>query len=91
MIPKQNCAFITYSTRPAAEKAVEDSFNKLLIKGIICVNSHICFREFIGHRIKVLWGRSQTTLTVSNKTGGSTKLANVPGLPERNTINIAIS
>lgn len=33
IIPKQHCAFVTYSTRPAAEKAVEDSFNKLIIKG----------------------------------------------------------
>lgn len=33
VISKQSCAFITYTTRPAAEKAVEQTFNKLIIKG----------------------------------------------------------
>jgi pre-mRNA-splicing factor RBM22/SLT11 len=66
MIPAQSCAFITYSTCPAAEKAVENSSNKLIIKG---------------HRIKVLWGRSQTTLSLPS--GGKKNLSNVPGLPER--------
>lgn len=44
---------------------------------------NVLFPVLIGHRIKVLWGRSQGTLPVSNKSGGSTQLANVPGLPER--------
>ena len=33
MVHKQNCAFITYTTRPAAEKAAEGSFGSLIIKG----------------------------------------------------------
>lgn len=66
MVHKQNCAFITYTTRPAAEKAAEGSFGSLIIKG---------------NRLKVLWGRSQATFPTAGSKGG-TELANVPGLPE---------
>lgn len=33
VVPKQKCAFVTFSTRPAAEKAADGSFNKVIIKG----------------------------------------------------------
>ena len=30
---KQKCAFVTFTTREAAERAAEGSFNKMVIKG----------------------------------------------------------
>ena len=36
VVPKQKCAFVTFSTRPAAEKAADGSFNKVIIKGAVC-------------------------------------------------------
>ena len=33
MVPRQNCCFVTYNTRDAAEKAAEGSFNKAVIRG----------------------------------------------------------
>lgn len=49
VISKQNCAFITYTTRPAAEKAVEESFNKLIIKGNF--HSVLCFKSILPDKI----------------------------------------
>lgn len=40
LISKQHCAFMTYSTRGAAEKAADTSFNKLIIKGILHCYGH---------------------------------------------------
>ena len=34
MVHKQGCAFITYTTRQAAEKAASGSFGSLIIKGM---------------------------------------------------------
>ena len=33
MVPKQGCAFVQFTSRPAAEKAAEATFNKLVIRG----------------------------------------------------------
>ena len=34
VVPKQKCAFVTFTTRQAAEKAADGSFNKVIIKGM---------------------------------------------------------
>lgn len=62
---KQNCAFVTFTTREAAELAIERSFQKLVI---------------YGQRLSIRWGRSQgkKATTESEQTY---RLAPVPGLP----------
>eukprot|EP00112_Aurelia_sp_Birch-Aquarium-sp1_P013785 Seg2942.4 transcript_id=Seg2942.4/GoldUCD/mRNA.D3Y31 product="Pre-mRNA-splicing factor RBM22" protein_id=Seg2942.4/GoldUCD/D3Y31 len=65
MVARQNCGFVTFTTRPAAETAAERSFNKLIIKG---------------RRLKILWGKSQADKPKTGKDGGL-KLTPVPGLP----------
>lgn len=65
MVPRQNCAFVCFTTRAAAETASERSFNKLILKG---------------RRLKIMWGKSQGQSPVPGKQGG-TPLAPVPGLP----------
>jgi pre-mRNA-splicing factor RBM22/SLT11 len=44
VVGKQNCAFVTYTDREAAELAVERSFQKLVIHG---------------QKLSIRWGRSQ--------------------------------
>lgn len=44
MVVQRACAFVTYTTREAAEKAAEELANKLVIKGV---------------RLKLMWGRPQ--------------------------------
>ncbi|GAB2301673.1 hypothetical protein Dimus_035704 [Dionaea muscipula] len=44
MVVQRACAFVTYTTREAAEKAAEELSNKLVIKGL---------------RLKLMWGRPQ--------------------------------
>jgi pre-mRNA-splicing factor RBM22/SLT11 len=44
MVLQRACAFVTYTTREAAEKAAEELANKLVIKGV---------------RLKLMWGRPQ--------------------------------
>ena len=34
IVAKQKCAFVTYTTREAAEKAADGSFNKLIVNGM---------------------------------------------------------
>ena len=34
IVAKQKCAFVTYTTREAAEKAADSSFNKLIVNGM---------------------------------------------------------
>ncbi len=44
---KARYAFITFSTRAAAEKAADATFNKLIVKGVcvcVCVCIIICLR-----------------------------------------------
>ncbi|KAL4431000.1 hypothetical protein ABPG75_006256 [Micractinium tetrahymenae] len=43
-VASRNCAFVTYATRAAAEKAADELANKLTVKG---------------HRLKLLWGKPQ--------------------------------
>lgn len=72
VVRKSNCAFVQYTTRTAAEAAIEKAFQKLTIHGI---------------RLAVRWGRSQGKRKEddeSDKLGSSTKLqkvASIPGLP----------
>lgn len=44
VIEHRNCAFVTYTTRGAAERAAEELANRLIVKG---------------HRCKLMWGRPQ--------------------------------
>ena len=67
MVTRQNCAFVTFTTRPAAETAAERSYNKLIIKG---------------RRLKILWGKSQAEKPKAGA-GGGVNLTPVPGLPGR--------
>ncbi|XP_061355274.1 zinc finger CCCH domain-containing protein 49-like [Gastrolobium bilobum] len=46
MVLQRACAFVTYTTREAAEKAAEELSNKLVIKGL---------------RLKLMWGRPQSS------------------------------
>ena len=46
MVLQRACAFVTYTTREGAEKAAEELSNKLVIKGL---------------RLKLMWGRPQTS------------------------------
>ena len=39
------------------------------------------YAHHVGHRLKILWGKSQATVPVPGKKGGR-ELAPVPGLPE---------
>ena len=34
MAQKQKCAFVTFTTREAAERAAQGSFNRTVIKGV---------------------------------------------------------
>ena len=45
VVPLSNCAFVTYTTREAAETAVEKLHNNLVVRGA---------------RLKIMWGRPQT-------------------------------
>ena len=65
MVPKQNCAFVTFTTRQAAEAAADGTFNKLVIKQ---------------QRLKILWGKAQGQAPVSGDGAGSNKLPPVAGL-----------
>jgi len=49
-VSKQNCAFVNFASRSAAEAAAEKSANKLTIHG---------------QRLKVLWGKSMSTFEKS--------------------------
>ncbi|XP_067139758.1 pre-mRNA-splicing factor RBM22 [Centruroides vittatus] len=67
MLARQQCAFIQFTTRTAAELAAEKAFNKL----ILC-----------GRRLTIKWGRSQAKSSVpTTKEGEGKKLEPVPGLP----------
>ncbi|NXU47713.1 RBM22 factor, partial [Turnix velox] len=70
VVQRQQCAFIQFATRQAAEVAAEKSFNKLIING---------------RRLNVKWGRSQAARGKEKDKEGTTesgiKLEPVPGLP----------
>lgn len=65
VLAKQQCAFIQFTTRAAAESAAERTFNKL----ILC-----------GRRMTIRWGRSQGRQKTSLEEG-EIDLEPVPGLP----------
>ncbi|XP_078435552.1 zinc finger CCCH domain-containing protein 40-like [Wolffia australiana] len=44
LVPQRACAFVSYTTREAAEKAAEELSNKLIVKGL---------------RLKLMWGKPQ--------------------------------
>lgn len=71
IVRKSNCAFIQYTTRAAAEVAVEKSFQKLILNNF---------------RLTIRWGKSQGKRKdeEEEKSGSKTKIqkvASVPGLP----------
>jgi pre-mRNA-splicing factor RBM22/SLT11 len=68
VVPRQQCAFVQYTTRGAAEMAAEKSFNKLIING---------------QRLNIKWGKSQGQGPVLLGVGDEDEAnyAPVPGLP----------
>jgi len=69
VVPRQQCAFVQYTTRAAAEAAAEKSFNKLIISG---------------QRLNIKWGKSQglQQITADQKDHIDGRyLEPVPGLP----------
>uniref|UniRef100_A0A8C9Q1W9 Pre-mRNA-splicing factor RBM22 n=1 Tax=Spermophilus dauricus TaxID=99837 RepID=A0A8C9Q1W9_SPEDA len=70
VIQRQQCAFIQFATRQAAEVAAEKSFNKLIVSGC---------------RLKVKWGRSLAARGEEKEKDGTKdsgiQLEPVPGLP----------
>lgn len=66
MVPRQQCAFIQYTGRTAAESAAEKTFNKLILGG---------------RRLTIKWGRSQGRQAISATETSRDVLEPVPGLP----------
>ena len=69
VVPRQQCAFVQYTTRVSAEAAAERSFNKLILNG---------------QRLNIKWGKSQGMQqpTVDQKDNIDGRyLEPVPGLP----------
>lgn len=54
MVLQRACAFVTYTTREAAEKAAEELSNKLVIKGL---------------RLKLMWGKPQAPKSETENQG----------------------
>nr|XP_023017650.1 pre-mRNA-splicing factor RBM22 [Leptinotarsa decemlineata] len=65
LVPKQQCAFVQYTTRAAAEAAAEKTFNKLILGG---------------RRLTIKWGRSQGRTGPSSIVHAE-NYEPVPGLP----------
>ncbi|GLV35834.1 uncharacterized protein CBL_01014 [Carabus blaptoides fortunei] len=66
LVPRQQCAFVQYTTRPAAELAAEKTFNKLILGG---------------RRLTIKWGRSQGRQASTVGHQNLDPLEPVPGLP----------
>ncbi|XP_059472770.1 pre-mRNA-splicing factor RBM22 [Neocloeon triangulifer] len=69
LVPRQQCAFIQYTSRSAAEVAAERTFNKLILQG---------------RRVTIKWGRSQARQGApgsKDPEGNFSELEPVPGLP----------
>lgn len=68
VVSKQQCAFIQFTSRHAAEAAAEKSFNKLIING---------------RRLNIKWGKSQgqTGVPEEKEEDETPDLEPVPGLP----------
>ncbi|XP_020216347.1 zinc finger CCCH domain-containing protein 49 [Cajanus cajan] len=62
MVLQRACAFVTYTTREGAEKAAEELSNKLVIKGL---------------RLKLMWGRPQTSKPESDGSDQARQQASV--------------
>lgn len=66
LVPKQQCAFVQYTTRAAAENAAEKTFNKLILGG---------------RRLSIKWGRSQGRIGTTIGAQNLEVYEPVPGLP----------
>lgn len=66
LVPKQQCAFVQYTTRSAAENAAEKTFNKLILGG---------------RRLTIKWGRSQGRSGPTLGAQNLDAYEPVPGLP----------
>ena len=69
VVPKQQCAFIQFTSRHPAEAAAEKSFNKLIING---------------RRLNIKWGKSQGQTGIQEEKeeeDETLELEPVPGLP----------
>ncbi|XP_025832921.1 pre-mRNA-splicing factor RBM22 [Agrilus planipennis] len=66
MVPKQQCAFVQYTTRAAAEHAADKTFNKLILGG---------------RRLTIKWGRSQGRQGLQVVNQNLETFEPVPGLP----------
>lgn len=68
MVPRQQCAFVQFVNRSAAEAAAEASFNKLILNG---------------RRLSIKWGKSQGQVAGVGRREGEMdpSLEPVPGLP----------
>ncbi|GLG96642.1 hypothetical protein R5R35_010434 [Gryllus longicercus] len=70
LVARQQCAFIQFTSRTAAEQAAERTFNKLILAG---------------RRLTIKWGRSQARQPSASARGegldGMEELEPVPGLP----------
>ncbi|GJQ65490.1 hypothetical protein Trydic_g7594 [Trypoxylus dichotomus] len=66
IVPKQQCAFVQYTTRAAAETAAEKTFNKLILGG---------------RRLTIKWGRSQGRIGTGIVNPNAEIYEPVPGLP----------
>lgn len=76
MVPRQNCAFVCFTSRHSAENAAEKSFNKLILKG---------------RRLKIMWGKAQGQQPSTTAKGpADPTYAPVPGLPGGEWINQTI-
>lgn len=66
LVPKQQCAFVQFTKRSAAELAAEKTFNKLVLGG---------------KRLSIRWAYSQAKQTNTNMPKVNRSFDPVPGLP----------
>jgi RNA recognition motif-containing protein len=74
VVPKQSCAFVQFTQREAAERAANESFNKLVVDG---------------KRLTVKWGKPASMQSANSRSGEAGAFESsyepVPGLPTGNT------
>ena len=75
VVTKQQCAFVQFTTRAAAEAAAEKSFNKLILNG---------------RRLNIKWGKSQAQQETPKLGGEGGSLEPVPGLPGGKSVSMII-
>lgn len=66
LVPRQQCAFVQFTKRSAAELAADKTFNKLVLGG---------------KRLSIKWARSQAKQSTSTATKINRSFDPVPGLP----------